>query len=254
MRDGWRSGLGGCGERGLAPPVSEDSNEKELHISTTTSRAAAGAALAFLAGAALYAGTAHAASPASGEIRGYAAKCADDSGDSAAPRTRIQVWSCTGRAAQQWSFGGGELHHAGMCMNAKGGGTSGNPVILWPCNGAANETWDYHGATGEYVLKAGGLCLDDPAFSSRNGTQLIVYRCNGGANQRWSLAPMPQLTPSSTPTPPAPPPGCHPLTSAGNCYEPGEFCPAADHGMTGVAGDGEAITCEDVNGWRWEPA
>jgi hypothetical protein len=24
--------------------------------------------------------------------------------------------------------------------------------------------------------------------------------------------------------------------------------------MSGVAGDGEAITCEDNDGWRWEPS
>jgi hypothetical protein len=44
------------------------------------------------------------------------------------------------------------------------------------------------------------------------------------------------------------------VTSSGNCYEPGEYCPNADHGLTGVAGDGEAIVCEYNNGWRWEPA
>jgi hypothetical protein len=27
----------------------------------------------------------------------------------------------------------------------------------------------------------------------------------------------------------------------------------ADHGTTGIAGDGERIICEDNNGWRWEP-
>jgi len=48
--------------------------------------------------------------------------------------------------------------------------------------------------------------------------------------------------------------GCHPTTSSGNCYQPGEFCSAAEHGETGVAGDGETIKCEDNNGWRWEPA
>lgn len=48
-------------------------------------------------------------------------------------------------------------------------------------------------------------------------------------------------------------PGCYPLDSEGNCYEPGEYCPTADHGMTGIAGDGKQITCEDNNGWRWEP-
>jgi hypothetical protein len=48
-------------------------------------------------------------------------------------------------------------------------------------------------------------------------------------------------------------PSCYPLTNAGNCYEPGEYCRTRDHGASGVAGDGEPITCEDNNGWRWEP-
>jgi hypothetical protein len=48
--------------------------------------------------------------------------------------------------------------------------------------------------------------------------------------------------------------GCHPKTSSGHCYKPGEFCPHADAGMNGIAGNGEAIICEDNNGLRWEPA
>ena len=42
--------------------------------------------------------------------------------------------------------------------------------------------------------------------------------------------------------------------SAGAAVQPGEFCPRADAGMSGVAGNGEAIVCEDNNGLRWEPA
>ena len=61
-------------------------------------------------------------------------------------------------------------------------------------------------------------------------------------------------TPSPTPTPTPTTTGCYPLTSSGNCYEPGEYCPAADYGTSGVAGDGEPITCENNNGWRWEPS
>ena len=48
----------------------------------------------------------------------------------------------------------------------------------------ANEIWSRK-ASGEYVLKANGLCLDDPAYSTRNGTQLIVYTCKDTASQRW---------------------------------------------------------------------
>jgi hypothetical protein len=59
--------------------------------------------------------------------------------------------------------------------------------------------------------------------------------------------------PAAPAAPPAPT-GCYPKASSGNCYEPGEFCPEADAGMRGVAGDGEAIICENNNGLRWEPA
>jgi hypothetical protein len=69
-------------------------------------------------------------------------------------------------------------------------------------------------------------------------------------------APAPVKThtaPAEVPTTQAPAaPSCHPQTSGGNCYEPGEYCRNSDHGATGVAGDGKSITCEDVNGWRWE--
>jgi hypothetical protein len=73
-------------------------------------------------------------------------------------------------------------------------------------------------------------------------------------------SPSPTITQSAAPPPApatsaaAPPPAsCSPLTNGGNCYEPGEYCRNSDHGMYGVAGDGEKIACEDNNGWRWEP-
>ena len=70
----------------------------------------------------------------------------------------------------------------------------------------------------------------------------------------------PAYTPpaASAPAPPpstaAAPAACTPLTNGGNCYEPGEYCRDSDHGVSGIAGDGEAITCADNDGWRWSPA
>jgi hypothetical protein len=65
----------------------------------------------------------------------------------------------------------------------------------------------------------------------------------------------PTSPPTSTPAPPpATAASCYPLSDEGTCYEPGEFCRDDDHGVTGVAGDGETIICEDNDGWRWEPA
>ena len=65
----------------------------------------------------------------------------------------------------------------------------------------------------------------------------------------------PVAAPSPAPaTASATPAGCYPISDEGTCYEPGEYCREDDYGTSGVAGDGEAITCEDNDGWRWEPA
>jgi hypothetical protein len=65
----------------------------------------------------------------------------------------------------------------------------------------------------------------------------------------------PATTPAAAQAPPAAtaPAACSPLSDEGTCYEPGEYCRDSDHGMSGVAGDGKSIACEDNDGWRWEP-
>jgi uncharacterized iron-regulated membrane protein len=76
------------------------------------------------------------------------------------------------------------------------------------------------------------------------------------ATTRAPAATAPAAAPSRPPSPPAAttPAGCYPLSDENTCYKPGEYCRDSDHGKSGVAGDGEAITCEDNDGWRWEPA
>ncbi len=69
-----------------------------------------------------------------------------------------------------------------------------------------------------------------------------------------SFRPRRKATPAPLPSAPPSPASCYPLSNEGTCYEPGEFCRDSDHGVTGIAGDGEKIICEDNNGWRWEPA
>jgi hypothetical protein len=68
------------------------------------------------------------------------------------------------------------------------------------------------------------------------------------------------VPPAAGPAPAAPTPApattaptsCYPKTDGGNCYKAGELCRASDHGASGLAGDGQPITCENNNGWRWE--
>jgi chitinase len=118
---------------------------------------------------------------------GYDGKCVDDAGNSSAIRTKIQIWTCGATdKAQYWQYSGGELQHNGLCANDKGSGGNGSKVILYTCNGASNEIWS-HLANGELKLKANGgkYCLDDPAYSTHNGTQLDVWTCKDSSNQRW---------------------------------------------------------------------
>ena len=74
------------------------------------------------------------------------------------------------------------------------------------------------------------------------------------------VAPAPAPT-TQAPQAPAPQPvqtteqaqqSCYPHTSGGNCYKPGEYCAKADRGTNGIDAEGDGITCEDNDGWRWE--
>jgi hypothetical protein len=126
--------------------------------------------------------------PATGRvIIGYGNKCVDDNGNSSANKAKVQIWTCnTSDKAQLWTYSGGELIHNGKCLNDQAWGGNRTKQILYTCNHALNELWT-HLANGEFVLNAKGykLCLDDPAYSTKNGTQLIVYTCKNSTNQRW---------------------------------------------------------------------
>jgi hypothetical protein len=122
-------------------------------------------------------------------VKGFAGTCADDKFNSSANRAQVVIWSCSGTdQAQNWRFTSNELIHNNKCLNDQGNGGSRSKVILWTCNGAANEKWSEL-ANGELKLQShgGSLCLDDPGFSTKNGTQLIVFSCNDGNNQKWKL-------------------------------------------------------------------
>ena len=123
------------------------------------------------------------------QVHGFDGTCADDKGNSSSKRAEVIIWTCNNTdQAQGWTYSGDELRIHGMCVNAKGNGKSGSKLILWSCTGSGNEIF-VHNSKDEYVEKANGwsVCIDDPAYSTKNGTQLSVYKCNNGANQHWSL-------------------------------------------------------------------
>jgi hypothetical protein len=42
------------------------------------------------------------------------------------------------------------------------------------------------------------------------------------------------------------------MSNEGTCYRPGEFCRDTDHNQSGIDENGDSMTCEDNDGWRWE--
>ncbi|MCO8276200.1 ThuA domain-containing protein [Actinoplanes sp. TRM 88003] len=120
--------------------------------------------------------------PRAGRITSSTGKCVDVAGNSSADSTKIQLWSCTGGANQQWTVNGSTLRSLGKCMSTASGGQ----VQLSACTGAATQNWTA-GANGSLVNAASGRCLDANGGSTADGTQLIIWSCHGGTNQRWVL-------------------------------------------------------------------
>ncbi|MFK4084798.1 ThuA domain-containing protein [Kribbella sp. NPDC020789] len=116
-----------------------------------------------------------------GPITGPGGKCADVSGGGTADGTKIQLWTCTNGANQQWTVNGDTLRALGKCMTA----TSSGAVQLFGCTGSGTQNW-VAGANSSLVNPQSGKCLDANGGSTADGTQLIVWTCHGGTNQRWT--------------------------------------------------------------------
>ena len=80
-----------------------------------------------------------AATGATGAITGYEGLCLDDRSASTADFNPIQVYTCNGTSAQQWTVASGNtLQVLGMCLDVNAAGTAnGTLVDLYTCNGTA---------------------------------------------------------------------------------------------------------------------
>ena len=135
-------------------------------------------------------GTTNAAGIGGSQITGFGGLCLDDRSSSTANFNPIQIYTCNGSAAQQWSFvqAGTTLHVLGKCLDIAGGGHGqrhpGRPLRLQRHRRPGVDT---AGATGRCTTRMSNKCLDDPASSTTPGTQLQIWDCNGAANQVWHL-------------------------------------------------------------------
>ena len=124
-----------------------------------------------------------------GPIVGYGGLCVDVRGANSANFTPVQVYTCNGTSAQQWTVvqAGSTLHALGKCMDINGGGTAnGTTVDLYDCNNTAAQVFIPQ-SNGSLYNPQSGRCLDDTNWSTTPGTQLQIWDCSGNANQQWTL-------------------------------------------------------------------
>ncbi|MDH6137827.1 beta-glucanase (GH16 family) [Kitasatospora sp. MAA4] len=124
-----------------------------------------------------------------GPVVGYGGLCLDDRSANTADLNPVQVYTCNGSAAQQWTFvqAGTTLHVLGKCLDVNGGGTAnGTTVDLYTCNSTGAQVWIPR-SDGSLYNPQSNRCLDDTGWSTSPGTQVQIWDCAGSANQQWKL-------------------------------------------------------------------
>ena len=123
-----------------------------------------------------------------GQITGYGGKCVDVAAANPANGTQVQLWTCNGSTAQQWTVGTDSTIRAlGKCMDVAGGATTnGTRVQIWDCNGSGAQVWQYQ-SNRTLRNPQSGRCLDATGPSSADGTRLQIWDCFASANQLWTL-------------------------------------------------------------------
>ncbi|HEV3172161.1 MAG TPA: ricin-type beta-trefoil lectin domain protein [Actinocrinis sp.] len=126
--------------------------------------------------------------PGSGPVKlAYNGLCLDDRSASTTNFNPIQVYTCNGTNAQNWTLtSSNQLQTLGKCLDVNGAGTAnGTKVDLYDCNGTGAQTW-VHQSNGSYLNPNSGKCLDDTGWGG-SGTQAQIWACSGNSNQSWSL-------------------------------------------------------------------
>lgn len=151
-------------------------------------------------------------------------KCLDVAGSSTANGTEVLLWSCHGRANQQFTWrSNGELRVMDKCLDATKA-TDGTGLVINSCNGSAGQKWTASSA-GE-LKGANGKCVDIAGWDTKDGAKLVMWQCKASLNQQWdgklvsgspspSPSPSPDTTTTPTPTPTPTPSGDFRAIAAG---------------------------------------
>jgi glucoamylase len=124
-----------------------------------------------------------------GPIDGIGGKCIDDAGANTTNGNAVQIFTCNGTNAQNWTWnsGDGTLRAFGKCMDVSGGATAnGTPIDIWDCNGTGAQEWRWRDQN-RLVNPQSGRCLIATGGSTADGTRLEIWGCDGTVAQAWHL-------------------------------------------------------------------
>jgi Ricin-type beta-trefoil lectin domain/Putative Ig domain len=115
-----------------------------------------------------------------GVVKDAAGKCLDSSGNKTTTGTVIVTEPCGSTSTEKLTLRyNGALELASKCV------TVNTRVFLYACKGLHAQTWTWQPSSGEYVLSAGGECLD--ASSTANGAKLAMAACRATKAEHWTL-------------------------------------------------------------------
>ncbi|WP_238008355.1 beta-1,3-glucanase family protein [Dactylosporangium sp. AC04546] len=115
--------------------------------------------------------------------------CLDVRSSGTANGTPVQIYTCNGTGAQQWTYveAGSTLRALGKCLDIPNGATAnGTKLQLWDCNSTGAQVFIKR-ADGSFYNPQANRCLDVPSGSTTPGTQVQIWDCNGSNAQRWTL-------------------------------------------------------------------
>jgi hypothetical protein len=148
--------------------------------------------------------------------------CLDDHANIRANDNKIQLYTCNGSAAQNWtanSNGTISLTGSNYCLDVKGAGMVKTTIVqLYQCSATdVAEQWVVNNANHTIMNPHSGLYLDDKYSSADNGNQIWIWPSNDTNAQKWTV---PQITtttpPATTPPTTTPPATTTPPTTSPN--------------------------------------
>lgn len=114
-------------------------------------------------------------------------KCLNNQHTRAVPKNPIEIYSCTGKEAQQWTIVDDAIVNAnGYCLAANGI-TNGRYVVIQRCDKNPLQRWTVDRVAKTIVSQPSGRCLDVVNGSSRDKAYIQVNNCNGSLTQRWTV-------------------------------------------------------------------